>query len=138
MFRRIALDTSLYIDWLNRRSREDLVVGPGYVRYLSAVVLMELRAGARAGRPARALDHLARAYEANRRLLGPTNHVFDDAGAVLFRLARRGLDTRRASLVHDVLIALTCRALGLTLYTTNATDFQAIRGIRDFKLEIVR
>jgi predicted nucleic acid-binding protein len=73
----------------------------------------------------------------NRRLISPTNRTFDDAGAVLSRLGRRGLETRRASLVHDVLIALTCRGLGLTLYTTNATDFQVIRSIRDFKLDVV-
>jgi predicted nucleic acid-binding protein len=35
-------------------------------------------------------------------------------------------------LVNDVLIALTARQMGATLYTANAEDFVAIRRIRPF------
>ena len=44
--RKIVLDTNVYIGWLNAGLHEDLMLGPGYVRFLSAVVQMELRAGA--------------------------------------------------------------------------------------------
>jgi predicted nucleic acid-binding protein len=39
--------------------------------------------------------------------------------------------------VHDVLIALTARAIGATVYTSDAADFEAIRRVERFKLEIV-
>jgi predicted nucleic acid-binding protein len=44
---------------------------------------------------------------------------------------------RRAALVNDVLIALTARSIGATLYTADRGDFEAIRRVRDFALEVV-
>lgn len=68
---RILLDTNLYVEWSNHGRHEGLTVGPGFVRYLSAVVQMELRAGA-ATRPARrTLDRLIRAHTAAARLVAP-------------------------------------------------------------------
>lgn len=49
-----------------------------------------------------------------------------------------GQEVRRASLVNDVLIALTARQLGATLCTADDEDFRAIRRVRDFSLEVVR
>ena len=108
------------------------------MRYLSSVVQMELRVGA-ATRPARRLlDQLIRAHAASARLVAPSAPVFDEAGLVLRALRTAGRDVRHASLVNDVLIALTARRLGATLYTTgDAEDFRAIRGVRDFSLEVV-
>jgi predicted nucleic acid-binding protein len=48
-----------------------------------------------------------------------------------------GREVRRASLVNDVLIALTARSLGATLYTADGEDFKAIRRVRDFALQVV-
>ena len=107
------------------------------MRYLSAVVQMELRVGA-ATRPARRLlDQLVHAHAASARLVAPSPPVFDEAGLVLRALRMAGREVRRASLVNDVLIALTARRLGATLYTGDAEDFEAIRGVRDFSLEVV-
>jgi predicted nucleic acid-binding protein len=132
------LDTNLYVGWLNHGLHELLVVGPGSVRYLSSVVQMELRAGA-ATRPARrVLDQLIRVYTATARLVAPSPTVFDEAGLVLRALRLAGREVRRASLVNDVLIALTARSMGATLYTADAEDFESIRQVRDFSLEIVR
>ena len=44
--RRLVIDSGVYIDWLNARRHEDILFGRGNVKYLSAIVLMELRAGA--------------------------------------------------------------------------------------------
>jgi hypothetical protein len=41
--RKIVLDTNLYIGWLNAGLHPALMLGAGLVRYLSAVVNMELR-----------------------------------------------------------------------------------------------
>jgi predicted nucleic acid-binding protein len=135
---KLLLDTNLYVGWLNHGLHELLVVGPGFVRYLSSVVQMELRAGA-ATRPARrVLDQLIRVYTATARLATPSPTVFDEAGLVLRALRLAGREVRRASLVNDVLIALTARSIGATLYTADAEDFESIRRVRDFSLAIVR
>lgn len=98
---------------------------------------MELRVGAGRGKPTRALEQLVRAYRRVNRVVAPSTVVFEDAGLVLQTLRTRGHETRRASLVNDVLIAMTCRALGATLYTLDG-DHEAIRAVRDFRLVVVR
>ena len=35
---KLLLDTNLYVGWLNHGQHEALMVGPGFVRYLSSVV----------------------------------------------------------------------------------------------------
>jgi len=133
---KLLLDTNLYVEWLNYGRHEALMLGHGFVRYLSSVVQMELRVGA-ATRPARRLlDQLVRAYAASARLVAPSPSVFDEAGLVLRALRMAGREVRHAALVNDVLIALTARRLGATLYTGDA-DFETIRGVRDFSLEMV-
>lgn len=136
MLRKVVLDTNLYVDWLNRGLHEELLVGPGLVRYLSTVVQMELRIGARTLPARRALDQLARAYRAAGRLVAPEPEAFDLAGRALARLRQGGREIRRASLVDDVLIALTARALGATVVTADE-DYEVLATIVDFKLERV-
>jgi predicted nucleic acid-binding protein len=134
--RRAIFDTNVYIDWLNAGLHEELLVGRGFVRYLSAVVLMELRTGATMLPARRAVDQLARAYGSGGRVVAPPVDVFDRAGRTLQRLREAGREIRRASLVQDVLIALTARALGATLFTADE-DYEAIRAVLDFDLEWV-
>ena len=43
---KVILDTNLYVGWFNDGLHERLMLGPGFVRYLSSVVQMELRVGA--------------------------------------------------------------------------------------------
>ncbi len=134
---KVVLDTNVYVGWLNHGLHEELVLRPGMVRYLSSVVVMELRVGA-ATRPARRiLDQLVRAHAGAERLLAPSSTVFDEAGTVLRALRMAGREIRRAALVNDVLIALTARRSGATLCTSNRDDFDAIRRVRDFSLELV-
>ena len=76
-------------------------------------------------------------YLTARRLVAPTPELCDDAGRVLLALQRRGRDVRRASLMNDVLIALTARAQGAAVATRAASDFTEIRAVRDFPLEPV-
>jgi predicted nucleic acid-binding protein len=135
--KRTLLDTNVYIDWLNRGAHEAYVLGLGRARILSSVVVMELRAGAPSRSEQRAVDQLVRAYEKGGRLSSPGRTVFEAAGQVLSALRLSGTDVRRASLVNDVLIALSARALGATVVTRNARDFELIRQHRDFSLEVV-
>ena len=112
------------------------MVGPGLVRYLSTVVQMELRVGATMLPARRALDQLVRAYRTTGRLLAPRDEVFDQAGRTLQRRRETGREIRRASLVNDVLIALTARSLGATMVTADE-DYEVIRSVVDFKLQRV-
>lgn len=133
--RKVLLDTNVYVDWLNRGHREPLLVGPGLVRYLSAVVYMELRAGASTPSARRALLQLVAGYQRGGRLVAPSQAIFERAGQLLPALKARGRDVRKASLVNDVLIALTARSLGATLVTAD-TDFEDLQPLLDFSLEI--
>ena len=134
---RVVLDTNLYVGWLNRGLHSEFFLGRGYVRYLSAVVVMELRAGVSTPKAGRALDQLSRGYRVGGRLVAPSAQLFHRAGGVLRRLRFAGREVRRASLVHDVLIALTARAIGATVYTSDSADFEAIRQVERFELEVV-
>lgn len=134
ILRKVVLDTNLYIDWLNKGLREELMVAPGFVRYLSVVVQMELRAGATTVAARRALDQLVRAYRTAERIVVPDHELFDVAGRTLQFLRAAGYETRRASLLNDVLIALSARSIGATLVTADA-DYEAIRSVIDFKLQ---
>src|SRR5581483_8723728 len=69
--KRVILDTNIYIDWLNSKLHERLVLGPGYVRFLSTIVLMELWVGATTPRARRAVASSERAYGAAQRLAHP-------------------------------------------------------------------
>ncbi len=137
--RRLVIDSSIYIDWLNARRHEDLLFRRGSVKYLSAVVSMELRAGAFSVRNRRLLRRLESVFHRTDRVLAPTANVFAEAGDVLRRLSsERGYNLKGAhSIVNDVLIALSARSIGATVATQNARDFQAIRAIRSFDLELV-
>jgi predicted nucleic acid-binding protein len=134
---KLILDTNVYIGWLNYRLHEALVMGPGAVRYLSSVVQMELRAGAVTRRARQGLDQLVRAHAASGRVVAPSPAQFDEAGLALRALQLAGRETRRASLVNDLLIALTARQIGATVYTRDFEDFEAIRRGRDFSLRTV-
>jgi predicted nucleic acid-binding protein len=111
-------------------------LGRDFVRYLSAVVSMELRVGAGTMRARRAVDQLLHAYRSIGRLIAPTAEQFDRAGHALRRLRDTGMETRRASLVDDVLIAQTARGLGAVLCTADR-DFERIRSVVDVAVQIV-
>lgn len=133
---KVVLDTSLYIDWINRGERQELFTTHLHQRYLSAVVWMELRAGATTPKAIRGVERLAAVYGQLGRIVAPPAQVWGLAGGVVDRLRRRGFEARRASLVNDVLVALTARSLGAAVLTADA-DFQAIQRIERFALEIM-
>ena len=136
--RRLVIDTSLYIDWLNRELYEEVLFQRDAVKYLSAVVLMELRAGAFNTGDRRVLARLQAFFERAGRLLVPTQKVFSDSGDALRGLQARGYDVRAGhSIASDVLIALSARSIGATVVTRNERDYRAIQAVSPFRLMIV-
>jgi predicted nucleic acid-binding protein len=113
------------------------IEGPGYVRHASAIVLMELSAATSAPRTAPVIDELRHAAEVTGRLHAPSRGVWQRAGVVLRQLRAAGFETRRASLVNDVLIALSARELGATLVTRDASDHAAIAKYVDYAVAYI-
>ena len=132
--KKVLIDTCVYIDWLNQGRHDEVMLGTGVVRYLSAVVVMELQAGAQHRGARSATSALIRAYRSAGRLAVPSSEVFERAGGVLRQLKLAGRDVRQASLCNDVLIALTARSIGASVVTVNLDDFAAIRRIERFDL----
>jgi predicted nucleic acid-binding protein len=109
------------------------------VRYLSAVVVLELLAGAHTPRDQKALKALVTDFRRSGRILVPAASAYEEAGEVLRRLqTEMGYEVSGASsLVNDILIALSARSIGATVITRNRSDFEAIQSIRPFKLILV-
>jgi len=136
---RVVIDTNLYVDWLNEGQHEAVLFQREAVKYLSAVVLMELLAGAFSARDRRLVREVTSAFARVRRILVPTVSIYEEAGDVLRRLQKsQGYTLASAyGLVNDVLIALSARSIGATVITQNQRDFVAIQTIRPFKLALV-
>jgi hypothetical protein len=82
------------------------------------------------------VDELARAYRAGRRIVVPTAGAFDDTGRALRELRDRGVEVRRASLVNDVLIAQSARAVGATVITRDR-GYEKLKAVLDFSLHVI-
>jgi hypothetical protein len=136
--RRVVIDTNVYVDWINRGRHEEVLFQRETVKYLSAVVLMELRAGAFSPRDRRLLRRLEAAFERAGRVLLPSRAVFAEAGEALRRLQTdRGYNIGAShSIANDVLIALSARSIGATVVTQNERDYRAIQAVRPFRLLI--
>jgi predicted nucleic acid-binding protein len=125
---KVLLDTNVFIDYLRTDLYADWIFGGvnNIIRFLSSVVLMELRIGADTVRRQRAVDRIEAAFPTSR-LIAPLPLLFDRAGR-LFRTLHgdgSGLDDRLGP-VNDLLIALTARQIGATVLTSNVEEFRQI------------
>ena len=134
-----ALDTNIYIRAFRDRDRmaqlKRFLIRTGTRVRMSAVVALELRAGARTASHEQAVRNLIAPYTERDRVLVPSHEAYMESGRVLAALAaREGHDLSLAgSLVNDVLIAASCREAGACLVTENGRDFAAIqRHLRGF------
>ena len=121
------LDTAVYVDhWEQGLHVEALadVRGAFVVRH-SAVVLSELRRGARTPQARRLVESLFRLAV---RRWEPTSTDWWEAGALIRRIgdAQRWDRNKRRDFQNDALIALTARRHGATVVTTNRTDFELL------------
>jgi predicted nucleic acid-binding protein len=130
----VILDTSVFVDHLRtgcHQKRIDSLVG--LVR-LSSVVLAELWRGATALTEQAFLRNL----EKNHPVLTPSAGVWLESGRLLGKIYYdMGFSADKLRDIHfDVLIALTTRAYGARLITSNSRDFELIRKYRKFDLVI--
>jgi predicted nucleic acid-binding protein len=118
------LDTSVYIGHWERGLYEERLaeVRQAFVVRHSAVVLSELRRGARTAATRRLVERL---HALAREVWEPAARDWWEAGRLIRTLGdARGWDRhKRREFQNDALIALTARAHGATVVTANREDF---------------
>ena len=121
------LDTTVYIDHWERGLYEERLAAlrKAYVIRHSAVVLSELRRGARTRAAQRLVEGLYR-FAAVR--WEPKVEDWWEAGRLIRTIGdAQGWDTnKRRDFQNDALIALTARRHGATLVTANRSDFELL------------
>lgn len=132
--RKYTLDTNVFIRSFRDRSENDAiqrfhrVFGP--FEYLSSVVVQELRAGVVNAGARRSLErHVLDPFRRRGRLFTPSASAWEQAGDVLSAMQRvDGVDLKRMrrSFAMDILLAVSCREVGVVLVTENAGDFERI------------
>jgi predicted nucleic acid-binding protein len=123
---KVILDTNVFVDYLRDDLHKDWVLGrvPNTVRFLSAIVLMELRLGADTPVRKRKVDGIERAFPSHR-ILAPEGELFGRAGS-LFRTLYGFPTGDRLGHMNDILIALTAWRIGATVVTNNLDDFRRL------------
>lgn len=121
------LDTNVYIGHWERGLYEDAVatVQQAFVVRHSAVVLSELRRGARTRKAQRLVDALHRLAATQ---WEPTAAEWWEAGWLIRKIgdAQRWDTNKRRDFQNDALIALTARRHGATIVTADKADFNLL------------
>lgn len=124
------LDTDVYIEYLEGRIPAEALrsVQARFVVRHSAVVLSELRRGARTPAARRWVERLRKAAAAQ---WAPTASDWWDSGVIVQQLGdRAGWNTaKRRDFQNDALIALTARRHGATVVTRNRSDFGLLSSV---------
>jgi predicted nucleic acid-binding protein len=105
--------------------------------YLLAVVMQELRAGARTAEQVESLEAgVFGPFERRNRVIMPTLRAFKESGRILAECAiheRIRVSEAAASFVNDTLIAACCRHEGITLITRDADHNRIARHLKGFR-----
>jgi predicted nucleic acid-binding protein len=125
------LDTSVLVGYLRDGQHQDRMASLAGILRSSSVVLAELWRGA--SKPAERA--YLRALEKNHPILTPSRQNWLDSGELLSQMRRdRGFTPEKLRNLHfDVLIALTARAHGARLVTSDRADFELIVSYRAAK-----
>jgi predicted nucleic acid-binding protein len=130
----VIFDTSVLIDNLRTGCHRQRIESVSGLIRTSSVVLAELWRGAT--KPAE--REFLRALQRNHPIFTPTVGDWLESGEMLGKICaeRRFVSGKIRDLHFDVLIALTARAHGARLITSDRSDFEMIAGYRKFQLEI--
>lgn len=126
-----VVDTNVLIDVLrsaaDRQAYEHFLRRGLALTYVSAVVGMELLAGARSDAHALALEsELLGPFQRRDRVFEPSAGALLTVGRLLSRLTASGKPLPSRSFVNDLMIGVSCRERGLTVLTRDP-DFQRVR-----------
>jgi predicted nucleic acid-binding protein len=122
-----VLDTNVYIDFWERaeHASEVQAIHAAFVVRLSAVVLSELRRGARTQKARRTVESL---HRASTEMWEPRSVDWWEAGKIVREIGdQQSWDTnKRREFQNDALIGLTVRHHGALLVTSNRSDFRLL------------
>jgi predicted nucleic acid-binding protein len=124
----VVFDTNVYISFIRDLSHSAELLQRGTTKYLSAVVLMELWAGAKTRAGKRIVERLQKPYAGANRIitLRPSQYIL--IGQFLGELPRGYTELRKkAAFVNDVQIGFTALYLGAELLTEDEQHFEIIR-----------
>ncbi len=127
--RKVVIDTNIFIDYLRDDASSEWVFGSTgmAIRFLSSVVLMELRLGADTLKRRRAVERIRQAFP-RERIIAPSAELFEHAADLFRRLYSAGAEPAdRLAPINDLLIALTAWRIGAAVVTRNTVDFQRIQ-----------
>jgi len=127
---KLIIDTNVFVNYLRSGLHENWIEGrvEETTRFLSSVVLFELRVGALDNRRLAVINRLIRSFPKDR-MVSPTEGVYKKAADVFRRLFgnnSRAWPQDRLGPVHDILIAVTAFRMGATVITENEKDFSRI------------
>jgi len=136
---KVMFDTNVYISFIRDRSHAGELQLRGTVKYISAVTLMELWAGARIKKTERLVLQLQKPYLDARRIvtLDASHYI---AMAHFFAGLPRQYDklAKMAGFVNDVQIAFGAISIGALLYTEDRDHFDIIKGgLKTLRVEYV-
>ncbi len=138
---KIIIDTNIYIDFYNSGKFKEFIYQRRYpeIIYLSSVVIMELLAGAFSKSDIAIVNNLIKIAHASNKIITPNQHDYHESGIILSKLQlEKGYDLKKSHhITNDVLIAMSARRIGATVVTQNKRDFETIKEIKDFKLQIL-
>lgn len=125
---KVMFDTNIYVSWIRAQKYGDLILKQGTVKYISAIVLMELWAGARTKQASRLIETLQKPYLRAGRVIPMTLKNYIIAGQIIsdMPLSYKNM-FKKSDFINDIQIALTVSATGATLYTNNETHFKIIK-----------
>ena len=127
---KLLIDTNVFVSYLRSGLHETWIEGriEKTTRFLSSVVLFELRVGALNTRRLAVIDRLIRSFPKDR-ILSPTAGIYKKAADVfrgLFGQNSSAWPQDRLGPVNDILIATTAFRMGATVITENEKDFSRI------------
>jgi predicted nucleic acid-binding protein len=125
--RTAVLDTNVYVDFWERKLHAETLatIHAAFVVRCSAVVLSELRRGARTQQARRTVEalfrHAAEIWE-------PSSADWWEAGKLVREIgdAQTWDTNKRREFQNDVLLALTARGKGALVVTSNRGDFEKL------------
>jgi predicted nucleic acid-binding protein len=125
---KVLFDTNIYISWIRNRQYSDLMLDYKTIKYLSGVVLMELRAGAGTRKAARIIEKIQVPYIKAGRVVSLHPKDLITAGRMISDMPeslKNKIST--ASFLNDIFIALNAVSIGGIVHTENREDFRLIK-----------
>lgn len=132
-------DTNVYISFIRDRSHSTELQRRGTVKFLSAIVLMELWAGTKIKKGKKLINQLQKPYMSAGRIITLRTSNFIAVGQFFAYLpSQYNTLAKNAGFVNDVYLAFTTLSIGALLYTEDKTHFQIIKNrIPSLKVEFI-